>query len=565
MKPLKTVRALALSALFWAAGSECANANISPAAITEPTQSIVDRSQAEQGQREINLAVQQERDAVAKAMCESRPASDPLCYAANAERLGEDQARQLAQTDITEKQHEESVRLVAEERHAATVRHRHQQVLLAREKSESEEAKAKTAVLQAQAAQQEEASTPTIKLAAGSPYTLKSATFSIGGDQSISSVQQTDQQNTFSKIPSHDVGGLSDAGIIGGAATLALAGAATGTMTTFAGGDGTPSAPSTPFTPSDALTPDRHAAIRAGHIPQWLKANAPSFLVGAATGFIGKAFKVAALTALAHTGAPILITALATILLSAAIGGLTKLAIVGFKRGEAGKTARAQENWIWSTFAKGAAFGAMGGAFGSILADIVPHEFASNIFSHSQAVSPTHSILNIQTGGSGIPRHAAQIFQAPQTVQPLPVHVVTQVNHLAIVVPANNVGDLLSADQLHKLPAGIRHLANSSKSEDLVRFCKEASATLINGPHHDAASAKLGASLIKRGLDIAANGNLHNHVVEQMHADMAYMEAWGRNGVAANLHDAVRNAKLAGHVMHNFGARLLQAVGPVPA
>ena len=118
-------------------------------------------------------------------------------------------------------------------------------------------------------------------------------------------------------------------------------------------------------------------------------------------------------------------------------------------------------------------------------------------------------------------------------------------------------------EQFAKLPRGVRSLALSRNPKEMILFYKEASFRLINLSHHDRASIQAGANLIEKGLSFAKASGIHNSVTEKLHADYAYLKAWGI-GTDKNTEISIENARQAGAVIDNYGARLLRIL-KVPA
>jgi hypothetical protein len=68
--------------------------------------------------------------------------------------------------------------------------------------------------------------------------------------------------------------------------------------------------------------------------------------------------------------------------------------------------------------------------------------------------------------------------------------------------------------------------------------------------------------LIQRGIELSKAAGLHNGVVQKLHADFAYMKAWGI-GTERNPTEAIVEARQAGKVIHNFGGRLIKFLKPL--
>jgi len=128
------------------------------------------------------------------------------------------------------------------------------------------------------------------------------------------------------------------------------------------------------------------------------------------------------------------------------------------------------------------------------------------------------------------------------------------------VVPQGSLRDILTEEQFKKLPRGVRSLASSTNPREIALFCKEASFNLINGPNKSPGALQAGAKLIERGLEAAKAAGLDNTVTKMLHADLAYLKAWGI-GTDKNVEVALVHARQAGNVMHNYGGRLLKLFG----
>ncbi|WP_424579138.1 hypothetical protein [Bradyrhizobium sp. USDA 241] len=83
---------------------------------------------------------------------------------------------------------------------------------------------------------------------------------------------------------------------------------------------------------------------------------------------------------------------------------------------------------------------------------------------------------------------------------------------------------------------------------------------MLNAPQRDAASIAAGAKLLKYGVQIAQQTDLHGPVSRMLNADLAYVKAWGI-GTDKDLPQAIACARQAGHAVNNYGPRLLRSLG----
>ncbi|MCL2469192.1 MAG: hypothetical protein FWF24_03045 [Alphaproteobacteria bacterium] len=316
---------------------------------------------------------------------------------------------------------------------------------------------------------------------------------------------------------------------------------------------------------------------RAKAICQWAKQNAPALIVG---GLTGAGVRVAAQFALAAfvTTTPGVVAAIGSAMaIGAVAGGVSKLVTTSIWGG----TKKEDKHWKRKAFLQGAAMGVIGAGIGAGVAQwLISNDYLGGWFSHSSApseapaqaaaplpepeIAPPPVAPMVETPApanvSDVPAapsvaEATTPAAAPSAVEaPAPAALVET---SPAVIPQGNVEDLLTKEQFAKLPVAVQKLASSSDPHEIARFCKEASFKLINGADRSPESLQVGAKLIERGLEVAKDAGLNNTVTKMLHADLAYLKAWGI-GTDKNIDLALDHARQSGTAVHNYGQRLLR-------
>jgi hypothetical protein len=375
--------------------------------------------------------------------------------------------------------------------------------------------------------------------------------------------------------------------------------------------------------PVPAAQRNSRAALIVGKVVNWAKENAPALLVGSASGAtvrIGAHFALAAMAttipgfAVAVAAAPVAATIVSAVAVGALAGGTSKLIVTSVFGGEK----KQQPNWRRKAFIQGAAYGAVGGAVGLGIADFFKadgllhglfhgHPVPAGELPHVEPAATPESVVPphvepphvepAATPESVVPPHVepphVEPAATPESVVPphvepphvepaappesvVPPHVepphVERAAPSESVVPPHvepphvelpvhhDVSKLMSDQMFKQLSPDIQGLAASEKPQDILHFCKEASFQIMNGHHRNAESLQAGAHLIEHALQVAEKAGLHTHAVQQLHADEAYIKAWGI-GTDKNVPEALRHARFAGHAVHNYGGKLLKLFG----
>lgn len=314
-----------------------------------------------------------------------------------------------------------------------------------------------------------------------------------------------------------------------------------------------------------------------------MKQNAPALIVGGLTGAGIRIAAQFAFAALVTTTPGVVLAIGSAVFIGALAGGSARLLTTSIW----GKTEKDDPHWRSKAFLKGALVGAVGAGIG---AGIAQWFFADHAVPAAQTGTDP---LPSTESGAGVPQpeqtappsvdqgttpsSTPQAEAPPQTQPSAPQNTTAQsstpessgsgqaTEQVAPDVAAQaavqgSVKDLLTNEQFQGLPKEVRKLALSENPRDIILFCKEASFKLINGPHRSTEALQAGARLIERGLDVAKTAGVENTVSKMLHADLAYLKAWGI-GTDKNIEVAFGHARQAGSVMHNYGARLLKLFG----
>jgi len=276
--------------------------------------------------------------------------------------------------------------------------------------------------------------------------------------------------------------------------------------------------------------------------------------------------------------------------IGAVAGGLSRVVVTKMRGG--GKLQ--EKNWMRREFGRGMLAGALGGGLGAGAAHwLMSNDYLQGLFEKNKIdavmeklrgegwpekpatpppiqkypITPLTTPETTVPDAPAVPPHGPEV--TPEHVAPTPDHgVTTPPSHeppsaphqdtpsAPPVVPQGSLRDILTEEQFEKLPRGVRSLASSTNPREIALFCKEASFELINGSDRSPEALRSGARLIERGLEVAKASGLDNSVTKMLHADYAYLKAWGI-GTDKNVGAAINNARQAGTVVHNYGGRLL--------
>lgn len=140
-----------------------------------------------------------------------------------------------------------------------------------------------------------------------------------------------------------------------------------------------------------------------------------------------------------------------------------------------------------------------------------------------------------------------EVFQAIEQTEPISQPVIESAQ-----LPKN----LLSEQQINSLPKWVQNLAESEKAEDQARFCKEVSCKLLNTGDVTKEAKETAAKLLEQGVGYVKQAGLTGTTAEQLHADYAYVKAWGI-GMEKDVPTALEHARQSGDAVRNFGQRLM--------
>ena len=242
---------------------------------------------------------------------------------------------------------------------------------------------------------------------------------------------------------------------------------------------------------------------------------------------------------------------IAAMVLGAAVGLATSAVRTSLRKGP--------KNWK-KELLKGAAYGAGFGLLGFEIESFTHvGEHVGHLFSKAKdwVCSSHHFGAHAADAVSGMhPAHVA----APQLHHDIASanDVGTAAHGAATNLIADAPKSFLTEDQFQHLPKALQKLAESQNKEDWVKLCQKMSEKIILTHPHDQTMLKMAGEWMKHGVKIADDFHIQGVASQQLHANMAYAEAWGKFGIEKNVGKAIEAARMSGHVMNNYGARLLK-------